>query len=122
MDRYIDQHEVFGYTVFATQQITELIVPLDPAFKKALVDLVGRIEGAAASMKAALEKAGAVDVETYAGANAAIAGARATLKRAVHYAASRPNGEAIVAAMLGGESLSAVTKRRPAKLANALAR
>lgn len=123
-DPYIDNLETLAYGPFAVDQIKSLVVDLDPDFTKALSVASSRLTSATEAMRAALTKAGQIDVVTYkpaAGAPDRIAEARSTLRRVVSYADSRDGGDAIVKDLLGGESLSTVVRRRPAKLAGALA-
>jgi hypothetical protein len=122
-DDYIDNLETLSYGPFAVDQIQALVVGLDPAFNDALATVSTRLTAATDSMRAALTKAGDITLVTYKkaeGAPDAIAQARAELRRCVSYADSRAGGAAIVKDLLGGQALSTVIRRRPAKLAGAL--
>ncbi len=122
-DPYIDNRETLSYGPFAVDQIKSLVVDLDPDFNKALATISVRLTAATDAMRAALTKAGEIDLVTYKpaeGAPDAIAAARSELRRCVSYADSRAGGSAIIKDLLGGEALSTVVRRRPAKLAGAL--
>jgi hypothetical protein len=116
-DRYIDQFETIAYGPFAVAQIEAVVIPLDPEFKKPLKHLAARIAEATAAMEATLKAAGEVEVVTYkAAADDPVAAARDVLRRAVKYTESRPDGDRLAAAVLKGETLTTVIRRRPAKL------
>ncbi|MEP7125485.1 MAG: hypothetical protein ABJE95_31420 [Byssovorax sp.] len=122
-DPYIDNRETLSYGPFAVDQIQSLVVDLDPDFKKALATVSGRLTEATTVMHGALTKAGEIDLVTYKsaeGVHDAIAAARSELRRCVSYADSRAGGAVIIKDLLGGEALSTVVRRRPAKLSGAL--
>jgi hypothetical protein len=122
-DPYIDNQEILSYDDFAASQITALLVGLDPALDGALTTAATRITAATDAMRAALQKAGQIDVVTYKPADGAadpVADARDVLRRFVSYADSRAGGHAIVKKVLGGEAVSTVLRRRPTKLAGVL--
>jgi hypothetical protein len=119
MDTYIDKYETLGYGDFAAAQLVALVKGLDPDFDKPVEKMAKRLAAATEAMRAALKKSGDVEVTTYAGAAGdgdPVASARDVLKRAVRYAESRPQGDAVASAMLQGETLGTVLRRRPAKL------
>ena len=122
-DPSIDNQETLSYGDFAAAQIAALLVGLDPAFDGALTAAAARITAATDAMRAALQKAGQIDVVTYKpqdGAADPVADARDVLRRFVSYADSRAGGHAIVKKVLGGEAPSTVLRRRPTKLAGVL--
>lgn len=122
-DTYIDQFETIAYGNFAVAQIQELVVGLEPAFDKALKLVVAKLTTATQGVEVALERAGSVHVATYKpkeGADDHVAAAQDVLRRAAKYAESRPGGDAIANAILGGETLTTILRRRPAKLLGSL--
>lgn len=125
-DSYIDQYETQAYGPFAVSQIEEIVLPLDPAFKKSLAAVAARLTAATEAMGAAMRKAGALETTTYkAGASAGgcadpLAAGRDVMRRLVKYAESRPSGSALAAKILQNQSLSTVLRRRPAKLVGAM--
>lgn len=120
-DSYIDSFETQVYGPFAAEQIEAMVAPLDEDFKKPLKRIAARISSATADVAAALKASGETAVVTYKQApDDTIARSRDVLRRVVRYAESRPNGGVIADAILGGEGLSVVTKRRPSKLVGAL--
>jgi hypothetical protein len=123
-DPYIDNLETLAYGDFAIAQFPALLVGLDPDFDDALKTAAARISASTEAMRAALKKAGEIDVITYKptdGALDPIGDARSVLRRFVSYADSREGGDAIVKSALNGEAPSTVLRRRPAKLSAALA-
>jgi hypothetical protein len=123
-DPYIDNLETLSYGPFAVDQIKSLVLDLDPDFTQPLAVASARLTSATEAMRGALTKAGEIDVVTYkpaAGAPDRVAEARSLLRRLASYADSRQGGEAILHDILGGEAVSTVVRRRPAKLAGALA-
>lgn len=123
-DSYIDQNETIGYGEFAARQIKVLAVGLDPELDDALHVVAARVAKATKAMAAALAKAGELKKATFVGAASdghdPASEARDLLGRAVKYAESREDGDAIVQDMLAGEGLSTIKRRRPAKLVHAL--
>jgi hypothetical protein len=120
-DQYIDHHETLGYGAFAVEQINAVVLPLAPSYEAALTDIADRISAATSAMAVVLKATGQMDVVTYKKASGdPLAEARNVLRRAVKYAESRPAGARLAAALLNGQNLSTVLRRRPAKLLAAL--
>ncbi|MBI2376797.1 MAG: hypothetical protein HYV07_22555 [Deltaproteobacteria bacterium] len=124
-DTYIDYLETLGYGDFTAAQAASLLTGLDPAFDGAVQIHCERIKVRTNTMREMLEKAGALDRSTYASASTApsdpVARARDLLRRATSYVESRPNGAEISAELRGGANLTTIMRRRPVKLAGALA-
>ena len=121
-DPYIDQYETVAYGKFAVGQILSLVVGLD-ADADAFVNVVAsRLLTDTESMWTALSKVGSLEVVTYSAEDSAaiLQQCRDGLRRVVAYAESRDNGDQIAADILQGDTISAVMRRRPVKLAAAL--
>jgi hypothetical protein len=124
-DAYIDQFETLGYGDFAVAQIASMVQGLDPPMDGALEVMRGRLADRTTAMRAQLTQAGLIQGATYASAaknGDPVGEARALVRRAVSYAASRPDGETIVTQMLGDETLSTIGRRRATKLVPILER
>jgi len=120
-DRYIDQYETLAYGPFAVGQIEALVLPIDPDYTKALQHVTMRLHECTEAMAAVLKAAGEVEVVTYKQAPGdPITAAREVLRRAAKYIESRPDGDRLAGALLGGSTLTTVLRRRPAKLVAAL--
>lgn len=124
-DPYIDKYETLLYGRFAAGQILALLIGLDPDLDGALQVMSARVTAATTAMEDALKKAGDLEIVTYAAAGSApgdpVAEARRVLRQLIAYVSSRDNGEAILADVLLGENMGTVLKRRPVKLAGAIA-
>lgn len=124
-DAYIDQFETLGYGDFAVAQIATMVQGLDPPMDGALEVMRGRLGDRTSAMRALLTQAGLIQGATYASAaenGNPVGQARVLLRRVVSYADSRPDGETIVARMLGDETLSTIGRRRATKLVPILER
>lgn len=122
-DPYIDQYETVAYGRFAAAQILALVVGLDPDVDPFVKLVAARLGAETEALEKALQKAGTLDIVTYKpmeGGPDVVAQSRATLRRLVRYAESRPDGDAIASDILQGDTLSTVLRRRPVKLAAAL--
>ncbi len=123
-DNYIDQNETLGYGEFTLKQIPTTVIGLEPPFDDALTELVTRLTKATKTMATVLKKTGEVSVTTFTGSAAVghdpVAEARDLLGKLVKYVASREGGETMALEILGGERLTTVKRRRPAKLVHAL--
>ncbi|MRG95541.1 hypothetical protein [Polyangium spumosum] len=119
-DTHIDQYETIAYGGFAVSQILALVVGLDPELDPMIKVAATRLASETDAMKAALEKAGAIEIVTYESKADVVAAGRTLLRRLVRYAESRPNGDAIANDILQGETLTTILRRRPVKLAAAL--
>jgi hypothetical protein len=125
VDPYIDQFETIGYGEFAVTQIASLVRGLDPEFDPALDVMRARLAAKTAAVADQLKLAGSLVPATYTAAASnddPLGKARALLRRAVAYAESRADGEALAAKVLGDEPISSILRRRPTKLAPALKR
>lgn len=121
-DSYIDQYETVAYGKFAVGQILSLVVGLDADADSFVKTTASRLLSDTESMWTALSKVGSLEVVTYSAEDSAaiLNHSRSVLRRLAAYAESRSNGEEIVRDLLHGDSLSAVLRRRPVKLATAL--
>jgi hypothetical protein len=121
-DPYIDQYETVAYGKFAVGQILSLVVGLDSDADAFVKVTASRLLADTESMWTALSKVGSLEVVTYSAEDSAaiLNHSRSTLRRLAAYAESRANGEEILRDLLHGDSLTAVLRRRPVKLAAAL--
>ncbi len=118
-DQYIDQFEAMGYGNFAVSQIRSVVVGLEKNYDKALQHSATKLKSATGVLAKAVEKAGGQALVTFTGAaegDDPIGRAKDLLTRCVRYAQSRTGGDAIASKMLGGQALTTVKRRRPAKL------
>ncbi|WP_437666537.1 hypothetical protein [Sorangium sp. So ce1182] len=126
-DRYIYQRDIEVYGRFTASQIQRLVVPLDAGFKQALRAVAARLDAATDALRKAMLKATAPAVASSASGAAKkgqadpVATGRDLLRRLVEHAASRPGGVALARDLLQGQTLTTVLRRRPAKLAAAMA-
>ncbi len=121
-DPYIDQYETVAYGKFAVGQILSLVVGLDSDADSFIKVAASRLLSDTESMWSALSKVGSLEMVTYSAEDSAaiLQQCRTTLRRVVAYAESRANGDTIAADLLNGDTISAVLRRRPVKLAAAL--
>jgi hypothetical protein len=121
-DPYIDQYETVAYGKFAVGQILSLVVGLDSDADTFVKIIASRLLSDTEAMWSALSKVGSLDKVTYSANDSAaiLQQCRTSLRRLVAYAESRANGDAIVFDILRGDTMSAVSRRRPVKLAAAL--
>ncbi|MGK3964766.1 hypothetical protein WMF38_11410 [Sorangium sp. So ce118] len=126
-DPYIYQRDIEVYGRFTASQIQKLVVPVDAGFKQALRAVAARLDAATDALRKATLKATAAAVATSASGAARkgqvdpVAAGRELMRRLVAHAASRPGGVALARDLLQGQSLTTVLRRRPAKLAAAMA-
>lgn len=121
-DPYIDQYETVAYGKFAVGQILSLVVGLDADADSFVKTIASRLLSDTEAMWSALAKVGSLEVVTYSAEDSAaiLNQSRSTLKRLVSYAESRANGDEIARDILHGDTMSAVLRRRPVKLAGVL--
>lgn len=122
-DTYIDQFETLAYGPFAVDQIKTLVIGLDPNFDKLVKHLASQLTLVTEAMRAALHKAGAIEVTTFKQAESRgdpLAQGHAVFRRLIKYVESRPDGDAIASKLLGGDNLTTVLRRRPQKLVAAM--
>ncbi|WP_438009877.1 hypothetical protein WME89_15160 [Sorangium sp. So ce321] len=126
-DPYIYQRDIEVYGRFTASQIQKLVVPIDAGFKQALRAVAARLDAATDALRKATLKATAAAVASSASGAARegqadpVAAGRDLLRRLVEHAASRPGGVALARDLLQGQTLTTVLRRRPAKLAAAMA-
>ncbi|WP_437817911.1 hypothetical protein [Sorangium sp. So ce1078] len=126
-DSYIYQRDIQAYGRFAASQIRTLVLPVDAGFQQALRAITARLDAATEALRNATLEATAAAVAAPASsasrrhrADPAAMG-RDLLRRLVEHAAPRPGGVALARDILQGQSLATVLRRRPARLAAALA-
>jgi len=121
-DPYIDQYETVAYGKFAVGQILSLVVGLDPDADSYVKVIASRLLSDTEAMWSALSKVGSLEVVTYSAEDSAaiLHQSRSALRRLVAYAESRSNGDDIVHDILSGDTMTAILRRRPVKLAAAL--
>ncbi|WP_437625898.1 hypothetical protein [Sorangium sp. So ce1151] len=124
---YIYQRDIEVYGRFTASQIQELVVPVDAGFKQALRAVAARLDAATDALREATLNATAAAVATSAPGAATkgrvdpVAAGRELMRRLVEHAAARPGGVALARDLLQGQTLTTVLRRRPAKLAAAMA-
>jgi hypothetical protein len=123
-DLHIDQQETLGYGEFAIKQIKSLAPEIDEDLRGSLHGMAARLTKATKAMESALRKAGDLPKTTFTGIASQegdpVTNGRNLLHRVVRYAESREGGAAIAVELLGGETLTTLKRRRPAKLVHAL--
>lgn len=121
-DPYIDQYETIAYGKFAVGQILSLVVGLDSDADSYVKVVASRLLSDTEAMWTALSKVGSLEVVTYSAEDSAaiLQESRSALRRLVAYAESRHNGDEIVHDLLNGDTMTAILRRRPVKLAAAL--
>ncbi|WP_437639061.1 hypothetical protein [Sorangium sp. So ce854] len=123
----IYQRDIEAYGRFTASQIQRLVVPVDAGFRQALRAITARLDAATEALREARQRAAAAAVAAPAprasrrGRVDPVAAARDLMRRLVEHAASRPGGAALARDVLQGQTLAAVLRGRPAKLADALA-
>ncbi len=123
-DPNIDQFETLAYGRFAVSQMQALLIGLDPELDTCVKIFASRLAADTDAMEAALAKSGPLDSVTYKpvpGKPDVTGEARDVMRRVVRYAESRPDGAVLASKILQGESLTTVLRRRPVRLAAALA-
>ncbi|WP_437579853.1 hypothetical protein [Sorangium sp. So ce887] len=126
-DAYIYQRDIQPYGRLTASQIRRLVLPIDAGFQQALRAIAARLEAATEALHTATLKAIAAAVTASAPSTATrgqvdpVAMGRDLLRRLVAQAAARPGGVALARDLLQGETLATVLRRRPAKLAAAMA-
>lgn len=126
-DSYIYQRDIQAYGRFTASQIRKLVLPVDAGFQQALRAITARLDAATEGLHKAMLEATAAAVTGSASSTSTrgqadpVAEGRDLLRRLVEHAAPRPGGVALARDILQGETLATVLRRRPAKLAAALA-
>lgn len=121
-DPYIDQYETVAYGKFAVGQILSLVVGVDPDADAYVKTIASRLLSDTEAMWTALSKVGSLEVVTYSAedSSAILHQSRSVLRKLIAYSESRENGEDIVHDILQGDTMTAMMRRRPVKLAAAL--
>jgi hypothetical protein len=122
-DPYIDQFETLSYGPFTVRQIGALVRGMDPNFDPVLEHLTGRLDTMNNQMSQALNRSGGLETATYRAAESGpdpLAEARDVIERLGNYLKSRKNGEQWLGRWLGRQTVSAASRRRPAKLLGTL--
>jgi hypothetical protein len=121
-DPYIDQYETVAYGKFAVGQILSLVVGLDADADSFVKVTASRLLSDTESMWTALSKVGSLEIVTYSAEDSAkiLEQSKSTLRKLVAYADSRDDGNDILRDILQGDTMSAILRRRPVKLAAAL--
>ncbi|MDB4930249.1 MAG: hypothetical protein JWM10_2733 [Myxococcaceae bacterium] len=122
-DPYIDQFETQSYGPFAVAQVQSLAIGLDAPFDPLLRHVSGVVTERTAALGALLGRADGHVTVTYKpapGERDLVADAIDVLRKLEKYASSRDDGDAIADDVLGGRSLTAVARLRPARVPGAL--
>ncbi len=123
-DPYIDQLETLSYGTFAVRGIRSIVMGLDPELDGALDVMAKRVEKSTKAMEKVLQRAGELKATTFASAATTaddpVGQAKKVLGQLVSYVSSRDDGITILEEVLGGETLTAIKRRRPGKLIGAL--
>jgi hypothetical protein len=123
-DRYIDQYEVLGYGAFSSNQLREMVLPLDPVFAVPVQFFITTLDGHVQRMSKLLGQAGLINKITYKGVEGTehdhLSEARDVVRRLVSYADSARGFSHLSAKLLGGKALGTVMKLRATKLVGAI--
>ncbi len=124
-DPYIDQYETIAYGRFAVDQISALVIGLDPQLDGFVQVVSARLATDTDAMESVLTRVGELSAITYKAAPGAVdvpTQARDVFRRFLRYVDSRANGDALMLKLIGSEKPGTVLRRRPVKLAAAIQR
>ncbi len=122
-DPYIDQFETQSYGPFAVSQVAALAMDIDPAYASLFTHLTGVVTTRTKALGALLERADdhvSVTYKPAPGAADPVADAVDVVRKLSAYASSRDDADALTDAVLGGRTITAIGKLRPARLPEVL--